>query len=446
LFGVTAMSARTLSVPQVILLIVVVVVLVFGVTYATLYLPALSSPGLPRDPGPPPLQLVFDETGDTTKPGDPPKVEEMEMGPDGFRAFWFRNPGGDPVAVRLEQRGCSCRKVEVCVLPAEWASLATAELNSRAGDDALQWQEIDQTRAVVVPPQARGGVRLHWRPEPQASAQRKVFRAELRTESNGVAGGRIPLVVEIAFVDPIRVNLESELRAQPLEEHEAKNLDVDPSRPEAKTKFLLWSSTRDQLTLTLGQPAVPEPCITWGQPERLSDAECAALAQRSGLNVRCAYRLTVTVRERLPDGKQLDLGAYRRAITVASDTGMDPIPLRVSGFVRGEVVVGSGGSKDRIDVDATVGVPQTREVFLISRVANLDLALAVEGEDKLPDYLKARLEPAGEVEGLKSWKLSVTVQADKPIDLTRERMAVVLRTNGTPPRKLRIPVTGNVHR
>src|SRR5262245_3231355 len=120
-----------MSIKQMAILSVVVVALVFLVTYAAVYLGEGSKPGGSVLPGPPTkVALKLDETvygpGDANAQ-DPDRKDKrapiVERNKPGHHDFWFENDSGAPVKVGLVERNCKCAQVEIGVLPEEkWKS------------------------------------------------------------------------------------------------------------------------------------------------------------------------------------------------------------------------------------------------------------------------------------------------------------------------------------
>ena len=434
------MNLKTLSLPQVVGLIAVVVILVFGMTYASIYLSGLAPSSGPqaayKQPEP---QIIMGELGDGTVVKTKP-IPELESGP-GHQNFWFHNRNDSPVKVWLIQKKCTCSTVKIAAMPPEWKSLHETELEARENDPALVWEVVDKEKPVMVPPQTVGGIQLHWnktKPQPK-----ETFAAALATEMNGQAGTEIRLEVEVHFVDPVRIALEGDLK-KPLINNELEVGILGPNNVVGPVNLVFWSTTRPEFNLTLEDES-KDPCVTWGQPVKMDAAACKELGERDGVSVLIAYKVPVTVRERAENGKQLDMGPFRRTAAVNSDAMAERTTLRVAGGVRGEVVIGGPEDRDQVSFGAVESSGQrSRTITLASGVPGLKLEL--DPDTKLPDYLKGKIEEDPEAGMLgKSWTLTVTLQTDKVHGpLPRDESLVVLRTNSNPPRRIRIPVTGNV--
>jgi hypothetical protein len=425
-------------------LVCAVVVLVFGVTYTTMILGY--KPGTGHDPSLASAQLIQD--GDLLAGNEP---REMEWHQEAHRIFWFRNDKAEPVKVWLYRKSCKCTRVDACVLPDEWKALSTdendkhkwkalsaEEKDRRADDPGLSWQTLDRedSTGLVVPGQAAVAVRMNWKGEHLGPER---LSAELKTQQQGIDGAAITLEVPLNFVMPVRLSAEDNTK----DSSEATEISVGTLlASDVKTaKFLFWSSTRDQFKLTGSAPE--NPCVTFTPPEPLSKEECEAIAKRDGHPILSAYRVTVTVRESNDAGKRLDLGPFRRGVQLHSDADTDPLRAVVAGMVRGEITVGSMEDRDRIDFKSfEAGQEKTKEMTLTTDRTGLDLEI-----EKVPDFLKVELEPEELPAGTagKSWRLRVTVVPNTIIgEFPRETSTIVLKTKGDTPRRVSIPVVGNV--
>src|SRR5207245_6900724 len=89
------------------------------------------------------------------------------------------------------------------------------------------------------------------------------------------------------------------------------------------------------------------------------------------------YAVRVTVRERLSDAVQMELGPFVRRITLTSDPEIEPAQVVVTGVVRGDVTVGTEDDKGRIALGffpARNGI--TKNVRLIAHRPGLELKVA----------------------------------------------------------------------
>jgi hypothetical protein len=149
------------------------------------------------------------------------------------------------------------------------------------------------------------------------------------------------------------------------------------------------------------------------------------------------------VRERTADGRQLDLGRFRRHVKFTTDAIQETGDTTISGIVRGDITVGTDKERDLVllgSFERSQGT--TKDVTLTTERAGLNL----EVESK-PEFLTAELR---EEQGLgllgKTWTLSVTVPPDTTLSgPVPPHSYIVLKTKGGNPRRINIPVIGNAY-
>ena len=429
---------RSFSIRQLVLLGLGVVTVVFGVAYARMYI------GTP----PPPTgadkvkaaQLTFSSVlwpDEATDQSGPP----YELHVAAHHAFWYRNDTDKPVEVSLISKTCKCTKVEICTLPPDLQGAAAEALDRQAESPSLAWKklEAEEGRPFTVPAHAAGGVRLNWKGE---SLGPKGLAADLHTDSAGVAGDPIHLEARVNFVLGMRVSAEDHMKDAPL------NTDVSVGTLEERgtrsLELLCWSATRDHFDVQVEAEPPADPCVTAGKPAPLSKAECAAL----GPQIRCAYRVPVTVRERTPDGHQFDLGHFRRYFRFTSpQPGIEPFSFGITGVVRGDIVVKGHDDRNHVIPDQVPLSSFEREegaqadVTLTTDRNGLDLEV-----ESHPDFVKVQLkeEKGAELIG-KAWTLHVEVPPNTWVGPIPHGSDIVLKTKGDHPRRIRIPVTGNAY-
>jgi len=224
-------------------------------------------------------------------------------------------------------------------------------------------------------------------------------------------------------------------------------LSGDP-RPRV-AKFTVYSSTRRSFTLQPESEKAQQarhPFVTCGQPTALTDEQCRTLEKEHRTDILCAYRVEVTVWERL-EGREHDLGPFRTTVALKSDALPDDIGLTVSGVVRGPVTVVSGegdANKDRIAFGAfprSIGAIKT-----VTVEADPGVNVVIDKE-KAPEFLKAELkDDSPGAARRKTWTLTVSIPANAvsgpfggPADPAGDT-TIYLKANG---RGVRIPVSGN---
>jgi hypothetical protein len=425
------MYTAAVSLKQMIALVCVVVVLVFVVTY----LGVVGGIRPVSTPQPILAQTQLAQDGDVLGSNEP---RELEWHKEASRIFWFRNDNPEPVKVWLHSKSCKCTHVDGCVLPEDWKALPAEEKEKRAGETNLSWQTLDRDEgpAFEVPANGPLGIRLNWKGQTLGP---QLLKAELKTQHKGIDGAPINLEVPLIFVQAVRISPEENTK----DATDATEVSVGTLLTgDVKTaRLLFWSSTRNQFSLT-GVTA-EHPCVTFAKPEPLTKEECDTIGKRDGHPILAAYRVTVTVRESNEEGKRLDLGPFRKGIELTSDEGIDPLRAVLTGMVRGEISVGSMEDRDRVDFKSfEAGQEKTKEITLSTDRTGLDLEI-----EKVPDFLDVKLEPEELPAGTtgKSWRLRVTVLPNKVIgEFPRETSTIVLKTKGDTPRRVGIPVVGNV--
>lgn len=435
---------KNLSVKQLVLLGLGVVVVVFVATYARTYIGATAKPAVSRTTGMPSRQLAF------TSVAWPEDAEaaapDYELHVPGHHAFWFKNESDKPVQVSLFSKTCKCTKVEICTLPQEMEGFPREELDRRAEDPGLSWKTVEKVedgKWSTVPPHSAGGVRLNWKGE---SLGPKALAADLQTESGGVPGEQVRLEARVSFVPTLRVNPEDSLKTDlPNNEISVDNLE---ERSVKSVTLLCWSSTRDDFDLKV-EPKLPDdPCATAGKPEKLSKQECERLGKRDGKQVRCAFRVPFTVAERTAAGRQFDLGHFRRFFKLsATEEGIEPLTVCISGVVRGEITVQGKDSKgrpvsDRVALDSFDRSEGTSaDVALTTENSKLDLEV-----ESHPDFLTVQLQESGGQLIGKAWTMHVVIPPDSDfVGVIPHGTDIVLKTKGDKPRRIRIPVSGNAY-
>jgi hypothetical protein len=378
--------------------------------------------------------LNFAATQGPRNPFDQNQPPEREVMVEGHHDFWFTNDNPKPVDLFVSKVSCNrCLSVKVGLAPDGWN--ADQPPGSDVAWTALETEELhENAKGFTVPPSRGGWVRLTWKDE---EAGPKRLSAELRTTSDvGLAPG-VRLEFGGMFVDPVRVLPEGK-------ELEILPLKAGDGRPHP-VFFIVYSSTRNEFTLT---PESEEdqkrnhPFVTCGAPQALSAEKCLELEKEHKHSILCAYRVPVTVWERLKDGKEHDLGPYRSGVTLKSDALEDDLALYVRGVFRedGVEVLCDENIKDRVafgnfrrDGDAV------KTVRVETRPGT---ALKI---DRVPEFMKAELKDESDGAG-KTWGLTVTIPANavngafpRRDDPTLSDTSIYLKANG---RLLRIPVSG----
>src|SRR5262245_38831396 len=110
---------------QTVLLLVALVVLVFAVTFASMYVRQDATDTKSTDPdraGPDMLSLTF-RARFYPEPRIETRRQVTEYGKTAYHDFWFENANDEGVAVGLHKKNCTCTSVSVCIAPDGWRAV-----------------------------------------------------------------------------------------------------------------------------------------------------------------------------------------------------------------------------------------------------------------------------------------------------------------------------------
>jgi hypothetical protein len=424
-------------------LVVVVMCLVAGVAFVRNWMPS-QGPGGPSADNKAGSKL--EETRIDFKATTIRGVPEYELNSTSVFDFWFRNNNAFPVEMGLEKKSCKCTRVEALVLTEDEDSALpeavkqpdSMEASPRGDvhffrDEPARWQALMDPRekehtTVTVPASRSGVVRLSWKGE-KLGPVRVTATFWVQLEGNPrTRGGYAELQVPAKVVDPIQVNPPDAVKIP----------DLEPGQHQV-VEFLCWSSTRPRFTLT-AKVDPQHPCYL-PQCTSLAGAEfkkaAAALKDKTQAEALCAYRVVVTVNERIADGHQLDLGPFLHKVNLASDLADFPVVSpQIRGVVRGEVKVGTEDDRDKIVLKA---FSAKKGIALSVPVETSVPGLKLELESKSPAFLEARLTSGDEP---MHWNLEVKVPPNQCFGRLPPDSAVILKTQSQHPRRIRIPVLG----
>jgi hypothetical protein len=377
--------------------------------------------------------LNFASTRGPTSPFDNQFPPDREAKIEGHHDFWFTNENADPVELYVAKVSCNrCLSIKVGLAP-EGVKEA-----KEAGND-VTWQGLEteemreNAKGFTVPANRGGWVRMTWKDEDPGP---KILSTDLRTTCPVGNAPTIRLEFGAFFVEPVRVLPED------------KELGVDAlagaDRPRT-VWFTVYSSTRDHFTLTPEPEEVQKsrhPFVICGAPLELSDEQCRSLEKQHKRAFLRAYKVPLTVSERLKEGREQDLGPFRTGVPLKSDVTEDELALYVHGTVRtsGLKVVGDENVEDRVVFGTfrrDIGVFKTVRVE-----TPRGTALKIE---RKPEFMEAELKDESDGAG-KTWGLTVTVKPNtvngrfpQPDDPALKDTAIYLKANE---RLLRIPVSG----
>jgi hypothetical protein len=455
---------------QTVLLLVIVVVIVFAVTFASMYLsPDRQGPspkkGQKHDPS---AQLTFPVRSYPPEGSGASQHVATEYGTKGHRDFWFENGSNREVVVGLNSKNCSCSEVELFLAPAEWrgqldgVSATRAVCGSAGILDGIvtavcaeQWTEdltakgengrtLAARNGVPVPPGGYGFVRLSWeatrKPDPNLKGEMAALgvRPELLSADvwmqDPEVGGNVILQTRALLMDGVRLDV--------------KELDAGLLGPGDSKRQLVrvWSSTRYQME----PPRIDvsgAPFVSCSKPEPLTWTDMAELIQRVG-PVRSGYRMTISVREQMPDGSRFDEGFFTHQVTIIPRETfklVDSLAVRVHGAVQGDITLVGGVTGVNM---GTFAVRDGASSSITLQTDRNDVRLTLD-EKKVPSFLKATLDGPTKEGEQRSWQLSVRIEPNQisgsfpraDSEVYRDS-AIYLRVDGPVKRNLRIPVRG----
>jgi hypothetical protein len=366
-------------------------------------------------------------------PEDEAYALEAERGHDGHFDFPFENVAGQTAEIGLIERKCDCSHLDVCLLPAaEWEryreEIQKNPMTAKPGEWTFTKVAESDTKGFEVPAGAKGLVRLAWQgrkgPGSRLNLGVKVWHQPL-----GNLGQR--------DFDDLEVPI---MMAAPLM-YIPPRVDVGTlvARASAEAEFTLWSATRPSFELEWGDSLDPR----FGYAKKLlSPEECRDLEKKlrkegGNTRVRKAYRFQVTVREQA-DGKQLDQGPFHHDVTFVLDDDKLRGP-QVLGISKGDIIVGNTLDRGKVNMEIFRAREGKERVVSLWAENGVDL----EPESQTPATLQVKLEKSDKTAARTKWLLHVTVPPNTQFGVFGEDSVIILRTKTTPPRFIRIPVTGN---
>lgn len=408
----------------------------------------------------PPLRIP-ERTAEWDK-ADPMYAAEFERGTSGHYDFWVTNTHAEPVNVALLTASCVCSHVQLGIVPldelknwrqrnVDWAPLGIAMdlvgapnlvgafayngLGNKVKWADLQRRDKDATAASVNIPAADS------KSQPQS--------AIIRVSWDGKEAKPLRLTAEIQH----SIGTTAEVTR-----FEVPTIIVPPTMISTPVLFVgdlnfndrrevtiyTWSPTRDQFQVTL-EDSSHDPCIEVRPPKLLNADErdvvtrtLRASNQIPPTKMRSAYAISVIVHERRGES-QLDLGPLNRKLVLRTNTSPDPTWLSLQGIIRGAIDVGEGLDQDRINLGSfRSDRPHEKTVVVTAKDANIQLRV----KKATPDYLNVSLTELTGPAGFRQWKLKVEIEPERVSGLLPPDSAIYLETTSTPPRAIRIPVTG----
>jgi len=381
---------------------------------------------------------------------------EFDKDAKGHYDFWVANQDDYPTSVELTYNSCQCANVELGF--PDMAEVAAAApnlplLGSKGFDEAAlnklkslnlqntKWVPLEKNKLHQIPAVANGGqrlalVRLDWKSKnmgPNTIVAKISYYGR-----DPKATAELALEANMVVVDPVQV-FPNTFKFGDLRNGETRSFD-----------YIIWSSTRDQAPLVLPDVS-SNPCLVFGKPVPLTPEEKRLMLEKPigqpgilPLNspptkVRVGWRVPLTIHESL-NGNQLELGPLYRRLVFNAGTEFEA-PITIEGRVRGEIRLVDEKEDDRIKLgDFRADRPVTR-VFYVT-CDNPSVKLEVESHTPLEPGMTVDLKQ--EVNNTGTWRLKITIQPDTLLGQLSGQ-AVILRTVGPNPRKVRIPIQGTAY-
>jgi len=454
------------------LALVLMVLMVFGVTFVVQYLGNTDSkPGdPPRDPRDPLLELTFLQK---VFPPDGQSRIEQEQGTDVYHDFWFVNENKRPVGLWLKKESCKCSEVLAFLASTEYQERRSGVVAAQVVGPAVNFlsglglmigaekdpglaksaERVEGTKLgdnvhVKVPAGALGWVRVTWKGDRQA-APVTTLSADLWMDQKDT-GLVAKLEAGVRFLPPLRI--KGDLSEIKLGEMNARDLPRDAS-------IVYWSGTRSELAVqprmvSIRKQPDRDPFVV-GSPVPLPNGQLAELRKQlkeagEPGPVLCAYRVPITIRDRGSDGKTwLDVGPFRRQVEFLLEGKTEPAAtVTLMGRVQSDLMLSGAGNEGQISFSVFIskrGKTKTVTVWTDRR----DIKLEVDRE-RTASFLKVRLPEKPEVGegGRQTWELTVEIPPGQVYgrfpsndDLKRD-CAVYLKTGRPDEPTLRIPVEG----
>jgi hypothetical protein len=377
-------------------------------------------------------------------------VQEFDKGVTAHYDFLVSNSNDKPVTVILESKfSCTCTNLDVQV--GLIAAAMRAKLNAAkpvpSGAQVepyvagVRWKSIVYERdqkpiEETIPAADTNGpqwaaIRMSWETK---EIKATTLKAQIHARLGSTAAEFINFDVPIAIV-PLFQAAPPDLQFG----------DLNPGEKREKT-FHLWSATKDYFNADV-HAATADPCIEVGEPrpltadelKKLPDELLAAGLITSKTRPKSGYVVSVTVYESRGDN-QLELGPLARRLLI-NRTSEGEATVMMTGTVRGSIHVGEPVDNERIDLRTFPAIHGTEKMV---NVKSAEPGLALTVDHVKPAELQITLRPPATAGlGTRIWKLIVTAPPNALAGPLPADSAIYLKTNTTPPRRIRIPLHGN---
>ncbi len=418
------------------------VVIVGAIAWVSQNLPQGPIQKTPDTPPPDPKQsgdLRFLLTKAVWDVNDSDYLKSFETGVEGYYDFPFLNPTKFPVTLGCAKTSCDCSLMKVAVIEPAFAS-SIADLYEKNPtefpiDPAWKWTtlKVNDKEGVQIPAGGGGVTRLQWDGRKGGGSKVRFF-IKMWMQPTGKPDERSFETLDVPFI-----------MADPVNFHPLRlALGAIVVGGQEKAKFIAWSATRKDLELKLN--AVKNDPLFEVKLEKLDAAAAKALEaelpdDKNGTRIQAAYRIEATVRTQ-NDGKLSDLGHFSRDLPlVVTGYPFDVSTPNVTAYIRGEVDVGTSEDGGKINLRNFSAKEGVRKAVPLWSDGGAELVL----ESVYPRTLEAKLtRNAKESTAVRSrWTLDITVPPGAGYGVFSEDAVIILRSNSTPPRRIRIPIVGN---
>lgn len=495
--GTTPAESSSGSPLKVAVPIVMLVAVVFGITFISQYSPKSTDDDVSSGPsssnnspkGEPPLR--FNSAIRMWDPSPYGSIQDQIF--PGFyevndrknsAAFWFENRNPSQISMQLLKVSGGCMKcssgrlaaippditdqlVLTSVLSGIPQGLVTLLPVAMAGPAAhlaperLNWQEhkfLDNPHATYTVPGAPGTGHLfsyQWGifdlqfQVNNTSTRNEPLRAFFALQVNDTkVNGNAELVVQYEGVDPFDVSTKFINVGDWTENSEPRSFS-----------FFVYSSTRGPNifganpngdlvapTVNVRMPGTyddPGPFVSVSPAERVPESEMGQVSRQirelnknKEVRLESAYRYTVTVKPKVGE-QRADIGLLERDIFLAIPDMKEPKQVRIKGIVRGPVWL----DNNRTDIDLTsyrygTGISHTIRLISDQRDALVEL-VKDECSPRFATYELKKLPPATD-RGY--YELTVTIPKESQTGSWNG--TIVLELKGTRPQRIRIPIHG----
>lgn len=401
---------------------------------------------------------------------------EVEVDQPGYYVYWAANKHPKPVTIRANGTSCTCASVEYAVVPPanfqdftvltavagnpllSAAMPFTGALAQAVLAGKLDWQPLYSKEKGMTPGEVpaagpagpqMAAVRMNW--SGKGSEGSRNIQSEIIATLPGAAPAAYPLDAAISIVPSFLL-----LKRVGAAWESAHELDMGELRENGVSSQAIYAVSPHRLFLSpLGSlTGGDHPCVRISPPVPATPDEIQSLLAYApegkpvASRVSSMYKLTVTVHERVAAGAdgspahQMELGVLDRRLKVENGPGGDAKGLILRGRVLGDIRILAGADSGRIDLGNGFSVDQdhSKTVTLIAERPGLDVTL-LEKETR-PNYVKVKFVPEKDLDGRKNWRLTVTVPKGTLYGALPEASVIMLATNESPPRKIRLPLRG----